>query len=68
MKGIVDRIEEGIVLVELESGDMAEFELCGQDVSEGDVVEIEGNMLVVDIESTESRKRQIEELFNSLIE
>lgn len=68
MKGIVDRIEGNIAVVELESREMVEIELAEEEVSEGDVVEIENGKLIVDRESTESRAKQIEDMFNSLIE
>lgn len=68
MRGIVDRLEGNIAVVELESGEMAEIEIQGLAVSEGDVVHLENGSIVVDHEATAKRKKQIEDLFNSLLE
>lgn len=68
MKGIVDRLEEKIAVIELESGDMLELSIEGLALNEGDVVYIDGEDITVDVEATQSRKKEIDSLFDSLLE
>lgn len=68
MKGIVDRLEGDLAVIELENGEMAEIAVQGLGVSEGDVVHLENGRIVVDHEATDSRRKHIEDLFNSLLE
>lgn len=68
MKGIVDRLEEKIAVIELESGDMLELSIEGLALNEGDVVYIDGEDITVDVAATQSRKKEIDSLFDSLLE
>lgn len=69
LKGIVDRIESGVVTVEVE-GLMIDVPLPKElTVREGDMValtEDRTGIVWVDLEGTASRKRDIESLFERL--
>lgn len=71
MKGIIDRIEEGIAVVELETGEMVDLDLgnyiAEDELSEGDSIRIEGDSIVVDREETFRRRERVESLFKSLL-
>lgn len=73
MKGIVDRIEEGIVVVEVEDKIYnVPIEKCVGDIHEGDVVDIEKYEEIISIkandEETKSRKEYIDDLTKNMWE
>lgn len=73
MKGIVDRIEEGFVVVEVEDKIYnVPIEKCEGEVHEGDVVEIEKYEEIISIktceEDTKSRKEYIDDLTKDMWE
>ena len=62
MQGIVDRIEEDIVVIEIE-GTMynVDIELLGDEISEGDVVDVEfweNEIVSVTKDYTQTQKRE----------
>ncbi|MBR5137083.1 MAG: DUF3006 domain-containing protein [Clostridia bacterium] len=63
MQVIIDRFEEGFAVVEIESGKMVNMprELLPAEAKEGDVINI-----FVDQEETTRRKKNINNLMNSL--
>lgn len=66
--GIVDRIENGIVVLELD-GDILNLkrDLFPDNLKEGDVVQYKDGQFVIMIEETDQRKKSIDDLFNSLL-
>jgi len=68
MKGIVDRIIENIVVLEVKD-EMINIEKSKfpREVEEGDVVKQEGDNFIILKEETVKRKKYIDNLFNSLI-
>ncbi|WP_077367246.1 DUF3006 domain-containing protein [Anaerosalibacter sp. Marseille-P3206] len=69
MRGVVDRIEEEYVVLEVE-GEMIDIkiELMPEGIKEGDIVKlIDGNYIILS-EETAKRKKSIEDLFNDLKE
>lgn len=69
MKGIVDRIEGDIAIVEVE-GEYLDFFLkeLPLNISEGDIIElIDGEVKILE-EETKNRTEYINDLFNSLID
>lgn len=68
MRGIVDRIEDGVASIELDTGEIIDVKTDSDAFREGDVVWIEGEDIVVDTEATEKRTKEIKDLFNSLLE
>lgn len=67
MKGIVDRIEGEIVVIELnkEIINIHKSKLP-EDIEEGDIVELVGDEFKKLPEETSRRKNEIDDLFNSL--
>ncbi|GAA0726491.1 DUF3006 domain-containing protein [Clostridium malenominatum] len=65
MKGVIDRIEDKYVVIELEEGAMVNipFQLIPKDAREGDVLIID---ISIDRDETENRKKTIEELTRDL--
>lgn len=69
MKGIVDRIEEDFLVVELENMEM--IDICISqvpDAKEGDVLIIKENSITIDKEETRRREEKIKKMFESLLE
>lgn len=66
--GIVDKIENGIVVLELD-GDILNLkrDLFPDNLKEGDVVQYKDGQFVIMIEETDQRKKSIDDLFNSLL-
>lgn len=69
MKGIIDRFEEELVVVEID-GEMKDFhkDLFPPEVVAGDVVEIEGNKVTVYKTETEVLRKEIENLMSEVWE
>ena len=70
MQGTIDRFEEEFAVVELESGKMKNIKrsLIPKDAKEGDVLNIEGDVITIDYEETEKRRKEIEEMTKDLFE
>ncbi len=68
MKGIVDRIVENIVVLEVE-GKMFDIEksMFPKDIKEGDIVEKKKDRYIILKKETEDRKKYIDDLFKDLI-
>lgn len=68
MTGIVDRIVEDIVVLEVE-GEMLEFNktVFPDEIREGDIVRKKGDNFIILKEETEERKKYIDDLFQDLI-
>ena len=69
MKGIVDRIENNIVVVEINNG-YFNFEKSKfpKEVKEGDIVEYKNQKFNILVEEGLIREKQIRTLFDSLLE
>lgn len=69
MKGIVDRIEKNIVVLEVDEDyinlDLDEFP---EEIKEGDLVEYKDGRYIILIEETIDREKEIKLLFDSLFE
>lgn len=69
---IVDRLEEGRVVLECEDGSMASVALDSlpknvrKKLKDGDVLRFEENSCFLDRQETENRKKRIEQLMNEL--
>jgi hydrogenase maturation factor len=63
MKGIVDRFEGELVVVEID-GVTKDYpiEMFPKDIEVGDVVRIEGNLAVIEKEQTKKLRKEIEKL------
>ncbi|ALC83937.1 MULTISPECIES: DUF3006 domain-containing protein [Bacillus] len=69
LKGIIDRFEGEIVVVEVE-GVTKDFDkaIFPKEATVGDVVEIEGNKVRVLKNETEKRRKEVENLMNDVWE
>ncbi len=64
---IIDRIENGIAVIETESGHIdVPREMLASDAREGDIVVLRDGMYVPDKAAAEKRRREITELQDSL--
>lgn len=69
MKGIVDRIENNIVVVEVnEDYFNLDLEKFPKEIKEGDLVEYKGDKFIILIDETVNREKEIRSLFDSLLE
>lgn len=69
MKGIVDRFESNKVLVEIDDEiKVYDRSMFPEDLKEGDCVSFRDGKFVVDEDLTKRRKKDIESLFNSLLD
>ena len=69
MKGIVDRIENNIVVLEVsEDYFNLDLDIFPDKIKEGDLVEYKDNKFVILLEETVNREEEIKSLFDSLIE
>lgn len=70
MKYIIDRIEENIVICEnQETKKMEQFnkEQFPNNIKEGDIVYLEENKFKVNLNETDKKKKEIEELMKKLM-
>lgn len=69
MKGIVDRIEDGIITVEI-NNNYFNFSVKNfpDEIREGDLIEYNGDKILILEEETNARSEKITNLFNSLLE
>lgn len=69
MKGIVDRIENNIVVLEVgEEYLNLDLDKFPEDIKEGDLVEYEDDKYIILIDETVNREKKIRSLFDSLLE
>ena len=69
LKGIVDRIENNIVILEVNDDYFnLNLEKFPKEIKEGDLVEYEDGKFIILIEETVNREKQIRSLFDSLLE
>jgi len=68
MKVVIDRFEGDYAVCEKENREMIDIkrDLIPKDAKENDVLDIQGDKIAVDVEETEKRKREIEELTKDL--
>ncbi len=66
---IVDRIEDGIAVIEQDSGRIeVPVKMLAEDVREGDIVAFENGLYTADKAATEKRRREIVRLQDDLWE
>lgn len=70
IKGIVDRIEGNIVVVELEDGSTTDYpkNLFPKSISPGDAVNMTNGKFVIDANKTKKLKKEINDLMDELFE
>ncbi|MGG3282726.1 DUF3006 domain-containing protein [Paenibacillus solani] len=70
IRGIIDRFENDIAVVEVEDGHTLDYpkHLLPIDAEVGDVIRIDGNHFTVDKEETKKRRNEIDELMDELFE
>lgn len=69
MKGIVDRIENNIVVLEVNDDYFnLDLEKFPKEIKEGDLVEYVDSKFIILIDETVNREKQIRSLFDSLFE
>lgn len=67
MEGIVDRIEEDRVVLELSNRMLiVKKSLLPTEIKEGDFIKFEGGKFIIETQKTIDRENEIEDLFNSL--
>jgi len=68
LKIIVDRIEDGFAVCEMENGSIVNFGLVmlPEGVSEGTVLNIEGEIITIDAIETENKKRAANKLLDDI--
>jgi hypothetical protein len=70
MRVVIDRFEDGYAICETEGKEMLNLERkrLPADAAEGDVLNIEGDMISIDFEETNKKKQEIEKLMDELWE
>lgn len=70
MRVIIDRFEGNYAVCEKEDRTMIDIDKSRipSDAKEGDALNIDGNKITIDIEATEKRRKEIEELTKDLWE
>lgn len=69
MKGIVDRIENSIVVLEVNDDYFnLGLERFPKEIKEGDLVEYKDSKFIILVDETINRKKEIRSLFDSLFE
>lgn len=67
MKVIIDRFEEGFAVCEDEYMSITHIPInkIPPEAIEGDILEVDGDNIIIDVEATQTRRAELEELFNS---
>lgn len=67
MYGVIDRIEEGIVVIEFDNDSIekVDIKIVKGEVKEGNVLYKEKEIYIVDIIETEKRRKEAEELLDA---
>ena len=69
MKGIVDRIENNIVVLEVdEDYHNLDLDKFPDEIKEGDLVEYKDEKFIILLDETVNREKEIRSLFDSLLE
>lgn len=70
MKVVIDRFEGDYAVCEKENREMIDIkkDILPKEAKENDVLDIEGDKILIDIEETKKRKKDIEELTKDLWE
>jgi hypothetical protein len=68
VKVVIDRFEGDYAVCEKENREMTDIkrECIPKEAKEGDVLDIEGDKIVINVNETEKRKKEIEELTKDL--
>jgi hypothetical protein len=68
MKAVIDRFEGVYAICELEDMSMVKIDILklSQSAKEGDIIEINGDIIDIDISGTQKRKKNIEKLAEDL--
>lgn len=68
MKVVIDRFEGDYAVCEKEDREMIDIKrhCLPKEAKEGDVLHIEGDKIIIDINETEKRRKEIEELTKDL--
>jgi hypothetical protein len=68
MKLVIDRFEGDYAVCEKEDREMIDIkrDIIPEGAKEGDVLDIEGDKIIVDVKETEKRKKEIEKLTKDL--
>lgn len=68
MKVVIDRFEGDYAVCEKENREMIDIkrDCIPKESKEGDVLDIEGDKIIIDVKETEKRKKEIEELTKDL--
>jgi len=68
MRVVIDRFEGDYAVCEKEDREMIDIkrECLPKEAKEGDVLDIEGDKIIIDQKETEKRKKEIEELTKDL--
>lgn len=68
MKYIIDRFEDNFAVCEDENQNFVDVEKAKlpKDAREGDIIIVNGDKITVDKESTKARKKEVQDLFDSL--
>jgi hypothetical protein len=68
MKVIIDRFEGEYAVCEKENREIIDIktEIIPKEAKEGDVLDIQGDKITIDVKETERRKKEIEELTKDL--
>lgn len=69
-KFTIDRIEEGMAVLECENGDMVNLDVSTlpKNIREGDILEFADGSYFLDDEETKKRKNHIRDLMSNLFE
>ena len=70
MKGIIDRFEEDIAVIELENNEFIDINISDlpKNISTGDVIELLDGKINLCIDETKHKKQAIEDLMDELFE
>jgi hypothetical protein len=70
VKVVIDRFEGDYAVCEKENREMIDIkkDIIPKEAKENDVLDIEGDKIIIDIEETKKRKKDIEELTKDLWE
>lgn len=68
MKVVIDRFEGDYAICEKENREMIDIkkDRIPKEAKESDVLDIQGEKIIIDVEETEKRKKEIEELTKDL--
>jgi len=70
MKGIIDRFEGDIAVIELENNEFIDINISDlpKNISTGDIIELQDGKINLWLEETKNKKQAIEDLMDELFE